>query len=75
MLKDEDFEHLMKPKLRIEDITGNFYQDNNGNFLILKDGEGKLVDQNGLRVNKLGYLVDESGNIVDRGKQVVIRKQ
>jgi len=54
----------MLPEFTIKDIQGNLDIDEDGNFIIISDGQDRngkpiLEDLDGRRVNKRGYLMND----------------
>lgn len=44
---------------------GQFEYDPISEPILDKDANGKLIDNNGQRVNSRGYLIDKDGNVID----------
>ena len=58
-------------KFDIQEVMGDLDKDRNGNMIIRRDRNNKLVDRKGRRVNKKGYLIDNDGNVInDEGKLI-----
>ncbi|CDW77580.1 UNKNOWN [Stylonychia lemnae] len=65
--------HPEKKRFNVNDILGQFDQDDKGNPVILQDSDGEYVDKDGSRVNQKGYLIDEkTGDVVEKegGKKI-----
>lgn len=45
-------------KFDIKDVIGEFDKDRNGNIIIRRDKDNKMVDKKGRYVNPKGYLID-----------------
>ncbi len=60
------------PDFKLSDIMGVFEMDNEGNFIIVKDGK-LLRDKNKRLVNKRGYLIDGMGNVVNYEGLVIFK--
>ena len=60
------------PDFSIEDIIGEFEMDNEGNYIIIKDGKC-LRDKHKRLVNKRGYLIDEQGNVINKEGVIIFR--
>ncbi len=58
-------------KYDIRDIIGDFDKDRNGNIIIRRDKDNKMVDKKGRRVNNKGYLIDSQGNVVNLDGKVI----
>ena len=68
----------MLPEFTIKDIQGNLDIDEDGNFIIISDGQDRngkpiLEDLDGRRVNKRGYLMNDQYQIVLRDDTIVFR--
>lgn len=68
------------PKFAINDIIGQFEIDEDGNFIIISNGQddlGKQVleDANGHQVNKRGYLLNAHGQVVTKQGQPIFRPE
>jgi hypothetical protein len=67
------------PQFQINDLIGTFEIDEDGNFIILrngldKNGKPRLEDQKGRRVNQRGYLIDDNGKILNKDGTVIFRE-
>jgi hypothetical protein len=68
------------PMFNIEDIVGNFDIDEEGNYMIISNGEDQrgnmiLEDMDGLRVNRRGYLINNQGEVVLKDGTVIFRAE
>ena len=54
---------------------GQFEIDDAGNYIILRNDDGKLLDKDGRIVNKRGYLIDKAGNIINRKHELIFKVQ
>ena len=67
------------PQFEISDLIGNFDIDEEGNFIIIKNGKDsagnpRLEDQDGRRVNQRGYYMSDDGQILMKDGTFVFRK-
>ena len=53
---------------------GQFDKDDYGNYIIVRDKAGQLIDSRGRKVNKRGYLIDNEGNLITKKGDVVLQK-
>ena len=60
------------PKFDIDDILGKFDVDRNGDYMIIREKDGKLYDKMGRQVNKRGYLIDKLGNIINKHGKIIM---
>ena len=60
------------PDFNIEDIMGEFETDNQGNFIIIKDGK-TLRDKHKWLINKWGYLIDGEGNVINNQGTIIFK--
>lgn len=60
------------PDFNIEDIMGEFETDNQGNFIIIKDGK-TLWDKHKRLINKRGYLIDGEGNVINNQGTIIFK--
>ena len=60
------------PKFDIDDFLGKFDVDRNGNYMIIREKDGKLFDKMRRQVNKRGYLIDQLGNIINKYGKIIM---
>lgn len=60
------------PKFDIDDILGKFDTDQYGNYIIIREKDGRLYDKKGRLVNKKGYLIDDDGNVVNKKGKIIL---
>lgn len=58
-------------KFDLTDVMGSLDKDRKGNFIIRRDGKGRMVDKKGRLVNEKGYLVDPDGNVINKEGKVM----
>ena len=66
------------PAFEISDLIGNFDIDEDGNYIIVRNGTDKkgvprLEDQDGKRVNRRGYFLNDEGYVVTRQGTIVFK--
>ena len=61
-------------KFEMMDISGDLDKDRNGNIIIRRDRDNRMVDKKGRRVNNKGYLVDEEDNVVNNEGKTIFDK-
>eukprot|EP00347_Sterkiella_histriomuscorum_P020795 403336432 len=66
--------HLTRPQFTLQDVMGHFQRDQDGNYIIIKNHEGQLIDLYGRSVNQRGYLIDSNSNIVTKDGEFVVQK-
>ena len=63
------------PSFTVDEILGEFEQDQNGNAIILQTANSKLNDKFGRMCNRRGYLIDPSGNVITRNNVFIFYKE
>lgn len=58
-------------KYDIRDVIGDFDKDRQGNIIIRRDKDNKMVDKKGRKVNNKGYLLDKQGNVINQDGKVI----
>lgn len=61
------------PEFELEEIMGDFDIDDQGNYIILRDNQSKLVDKRDRLVNKRGYLSDRMKNVINFEGRIIFR--
>ena len=62
-----------RPDFDLPDIMGEFEIDDAGNYIILRNDDGQLLDKHMRQVNKRGYLIDRNGNVINRNCELIFR--
>ena len=68
------------PSFEINDLIGSFEIDEDGNFVILRNGKdangkARLEDQQGRRVNQRGYLMNDMGQILKNDGTIIFKEE
>lgn len=58
-------------KFDLKDLMGDLDKDRQGNIIVRRDKDNKMVDKQGRRVNAKGYLVDQDGNVINKDGKVM----
>jgi hypothetical protein len=53
---------------------GDVDKDRNGNIIIRRDKDNKMVDKKGRPINNKGYLIDKDGNVINRDGKMMFEK-